>query len=86
MKKPFTREKLEEVKLPDKVVDRVLDNQEGVKAIVHLQSLVDIEESEENALKGWLSMSASEKEHTMKFYTHVIEGHDPKPLIVHVTG
>jgi len=41
---------------------------EGIKAIIFLQSMAGIEETEEQATKGWNSMAQWEKESTEKAY------------------
>lgn len=45
-----------------------MDEQEGIKAVIYLQSLAGIEESEEDAKAGWNSMTGSEKRRTMEIY------------------
>ena len=42
----------------------MLTNEEGAKAIIALQNIAGIEESEEKALKGWQNMANWEKEST----------------------
>ena len=42
--------------------------EEGVKAVIYLQALVGINETEESALKGWREMSYQEKKMTMEVY------------------
>lgn len=44
------------------------DEQLGIKAIIYLQSLANIDESEDDARKGWQAMSDHEKEQTLAFY------------------
>jgi hypothetical protein len=41
------------------------EEQLGVRAIQHLQSIAGIEESDEDALEGWLAMSNDEQEFTI---------------------
>ena len=43
----------------------VIKEKKGVAAIIALQALAGIVESEAKAKKGWASMSASERETTM---------------------
>ena len=42
-----------------------VEEQQGIKAIQYLQSLVGIDESNEEALTGWRDMSKSQKEFTL---------------------
>jgi hypothetical protein len=44
---------------------REFDEEAGIKAIIMLQAMAGINESREDALKGWRKMSDSEKENTM---------------------
>jgi hypothetical protein len=44
------------------------DKKIGVKAIIFLQSMVGITETEEDAEKGWEGMTESEQETTLKTY------------------
>ena len=44
------------------------DEQAGVKAIIALQALIGIEETEEQAKLGWANMSAHEKESTIQIH------------------
>ena len=45
-----------------------VEEQQGIKAIQYLQSLVDIDESKEKASTGWRMMSKSQKELTLKVH------------------
>ena len=51
--------------------DRPINEEEkaGVKAIIFLQKMNGITETEEQALVGWLKMSESERENTMAAYS-----------------
>jgi hypothetical protein len=42
--------------------------QEGMRAIQYLQSLAGIEESDEDARKGWALLTEREKEFTVELY------------------
>ena len=46
-----------------------VEEQQGIRAIQYLQSLVGIDESEEDALNGWKDMSKYEKQNTMAAYS-----------------
>ena len=46
----------------------MLSDEEGVKAIVFLQMMAGVQESEEVALKNWQAMSDLDKEHTEIIY------------------
>jgi len=45
-----------------------MDEKQGIEAIIYLQSLAGITETEEQARAGWRSMSDSEKQTTMFTY------------------
>jgi hypothetical protein len=45
-----------------------IKEQAGVNAIIALQAMVGIVETEEQAKRGWTSMSAHEKESTLEIY------------------
>ena len=45
-----------------------MDENEGIKAIIFLQSMAGIDESEEDAKKGWRGLSEAEREKTMEVY------------------
>lgn len=45
-----------------------MNDQEGIKAIIALQAMAGISESEEDAKKGWQSMSKYEQEITLAAY------------------
>ena len=47
--------------------------EDGIKAIIALQGMMNIEETEEQARRGWQSMSASEKERTLETYRLVFQ-------------
>lgn len=47
------------------------EQKEGVEMILFLQSTVGIEESEEDALKGWEAMTDMEKESTRSAYSYL---------------
>lgn len=47
---------------------RGTEQEEGVKAIIALQKMAGIEETEEKAREGWFRMSADEKEQTMRAF------------------
>ncbi len=49
------------------------EQKSGVEAIQYLQSMANINESDEDALKGWNSMSKSEQKHTIRMYVHMTE-------------
>lgn len=42
----------------------MLTEEEGIKAIIHLQKIVGIEEAEERARKAWNTFTDREKEQT----------------------
>ncbi len=46
----------------------MLSDEEGIKAIIMLQSVVGIEEPEERAQKAWASFTDQEKEQTISAY------------------
>ncbi len=46
----------------------MLSDEEGIKAIIYLQKMVNIEETEESARKGWESFTDEEKEQTEAVY------------------
>lgn len=46
-----------------------MDEQKGIEAIIFLQSLAGIEESEEDARKGWRSLTDMQKRSTMQTYS-----------------
>lgn len=45
-----------------------MNEQEGIKAIIALQAMAGITESEEDAKKGWQSMSKYERDITLSAY------------------
>jgi hypothetical protein len=49
-----------------------MDEQKGIEAIIYLQSLSDITESEDDARKGWQGMSPAEQNATMAVYAAVV--------------
>ena len=50
------------------MTELTVEEQQGVKVIQHLQSLVGIDESDEDALIGWRKMSKGDKKFTLEFY------------------
>lgn len=46
-----------------------MDEERGIEAIIFLQSLAGIEESEEDARKGWRSLTDMQKRSTMQTYS-----------------
>jgi len=44
------------------------EEEEGIKAIIYLQKLADIDEPKERALRNWRSFKDWEKEQTMGMY------------------
>jgi hypothetical protein len=49
----------------------MIDEEKGIEAIIYLQSLAGIDESKEEARKGWASMNDSEKRHTLDVYNRL---------------
>jgi hypothetical protein len=54
----------------------MLTEEEGIKAIIALQAVVGITETEEQARKGWNSMANWEKQSTEDAYNMVCKGGD----------
>lgn len=51
-----------------------MDEQKGIEAIIYLQSLARVPETEEEAKAGWNAMSDSEKAVTLKMYEIFTQG------------
>lgn len=47
------------------------EEEEGVKAIQYLQKVVDIDESDEDALAGWRAMDEKQRQITMSWYNPI---------------
>jgi len=50
----------------------MLTEEEGIKAIIHLQKIAGIEEAEERARKAWNTFTDEEKEQTNIAYNMLI--------------
>lgn len=50
----------------------MLNEKQGIEAIIKLQAMAGITETPEQAKKGWNSMSATEKEQTENAYNLMI--------------
>lgn len=48
-----------------------MDEDEGIRAIIWLQALAGIEETEEEARVGWQGMSVAEQQTTINIYNHL---------------
>lgn len=52
----------------------MLDEEEGIKAIIALQAMAGVQESEEKARKGWNSMNDIAKQSTEDAYNMFCKG------------
>ena len=65
-------------RLKNKMTQLTVEEQQGIKAVQYLQSVREIDESEEDALIGWRKMSSEQQKFTLDFANNLMERETPE--------